>query len=390
MVVEGEIVSVSRKAVDVPRLRFGVRNGLGAEIYNWTAMPSRTVAQAGRAADIPLAARLAARRNARHQREILQPPRRDGWPTVTKTEKEQDMARILIAEDEDSLRSLIARALMQDGHEVLAKADGGEALDCLTHEKGRFDLLLTDIRMPVMDGIALALAASRDYPGADDTADDRLCRPARTRARLERADPRRHHQAVLARGYPRRVVSASMPQLKHRARPDLSQLTFFLEILEQPLEIIELDLRAQRIGEAAAQLLENAARALHVDLARHFDIGVVVIGSAVARAGGRADRSPAARAIGRCGRAGRDRDPCPAAAAWTAPCPARPCASPRARGPARRPHCRNCLRRAGLRPRPWPRRRGQADPFRRLVGLAGPARRAAGPCRACAIPASAC
>ncbi len=74
------------------------------------------------------------------------------------------MARILIAEDEESLRSLIARALVQDGHEVVANADGGEALDCLTREKGRFDLLLTDIRMPVMDGIALALAASRDYP----------------------------------------------------------------------------------------------------------------------------------------------------------------------------------------------------------------------------------
>ena len=78
MVVEGEIVSVSRKPVEVPRLRFGVRNGLGAEIYNWTAMPSRTIAQAGRAAAIPLAARLAAGRNARHQREVLQPPRRDG------------------------------------------------------------------------------------------------------------------------------------------------------------------------------------------------------------------------------------------------------------------------------------------------------------------------
>ena len=74
------------------------------------------------------------------------------------------MARILIAEDEDSLRSLIARALTQDGHEVMAKADGGEALECLTREKGRFDLLLTDIRMPVMDGIALALAVGRDYP----------------------------------------------------------------------------------------------------------------------------------------------------------------------------------------------------------------------------------
>lgn len=74
------------------------------------------------------------------------------------------MARILIAEDEDSLRSLIARALMSDGHEVVANRDGAEALDVLTRDQGRFDLLLTDIRMPVMDGIALALAAIREYP----------------------------------------------------------------------------------------------------------------------------------------------------------------------------------------------------------------------------------
>jgi CheY-like chemotaxis protein len=74
------------------------------------------------------------------------------------------MARILIAEDEDALRALTARALSGAGHEVLTAADGGEALDCLTREQGRFDLLLTDIKMPVMDGIALALAAARDYP----------------------------------------------------------------------------------------------------------------------------------------------------------------------------------------------------------------------------------
>lgn len=74
------------------------------------------------------------------------------------------MARILIAEDEEALRAFIARALGQDGHEVVATADGGEALDALTRERGRFDLLLTDIRMPVMDGIALALAAARDWP----------------------------------------------------------------------------------------------------------------------------------------------------------------------------------------------------------------------------------
>jgi CheY-like chemotaxis protein len=74
------------------------------------------------------------------------------------------MARILIAEDEEALRALVGRALTTAGHEVLTAADGGEALDCLTREQGRFDLLLTDIKMPVMDGIALALATARDHP----------------------------------------------------------------------------------------------------------------------------------------------------------------------------------------------------------------------------------
>ena len=74
------------------------------------------------------------------------------------------MARILIAEDEESIRNLVARALRQDGHEVTTANDGAEALEVLVREKGAFELLLTDIRMPVMDGIALALAAARDHP----------------------------------------------------------------------------------------------------------------------------------------------------------------------------------------------------------------------------------
>jgi len=74
------------------------------------------------------------------------------------------MARILIAEDESALRGQIVRALAADGHETVAATDGGEALDVLVRENGRFDLLLTDIKMPVMDGIALALVAARDYP----------------------------------------------------------------------------------------------------------------------------------------------------------------------------------------------------------------------------------
>ena len=75
------------------------------------------------------------------------------------------MARILIADDEEAIRSLIARALRQDGHEVMTATDGAHALDVLGREGGAFELLLSDIRMPVMDGIALAHAAARAHPG---------------------------------------------------------------------------------------------------------------------------------------------------------------------------------------------------------------------------------
>jgi len=74
------------------------------------------------------------------------------------------MARILIAEDEDPLRALVARAITDLGHTVVTAFDGADALDIVTRENGRFDLLLTDIRMPLMDGIALALSVARDHP----------------------------------------------------------------------------------------------------------------------------------------------------------------------------------------------------------------------------------
>ena len=74
------------------------------------------------------------------------------------------MARILLAEDEEALRALTARALTDSGHEVVTAVDGAEALDILGREQGRFEVLLTDIKMPLMDGIALALSVARDYP----------------------------------------------------------------------------------------------------------------------------------------------------------------------------------------------------------------------------------
>ena len=74
------------------------------------------------------------------------------------------MSRVLIADDEDFMRSLVARAIAMDGHDTVTAQDGAEALEILTREAGAFDLLLTDIQMPIMDGIALALSAARDFP----------------------------------------------------------------------------------------------------------------------------------------------------------------------------------------------------------------------------------
>ena len=74
------------------------------------------------------------------------------------------MARILVAEDDPSVRAFVVSALKMKGHEVVAEADGGLAAETVDAEGGRFDLLLSDIKMPIMDGIALALHVAAKYP----------------------------------------------------------------------------------------------------------------------------------------------------------------------------------------------------------------------------------
>lgn len=74
------------------------------------------------------------------------------------------MARILLAEDDDNVRAFVSRALLHAGHEVMEAEDGGLASEVMASEQGRFDLLLSDIKMPVMDGIALALGVAASHP----------------------------------------------------------------------------------------------------------------------------------------------------------------------------------------------------------------------------------
>lgn len=74
------------------------------------------------------------------------------------------MARILLAEDDVAVCDFVRRALEMDGHDVVPVHDGGEALERLMSPLEQFDLLLSDIRMPVVDGVALALQVARDKP----------------------------------------------------------------------------------------------------------------------------------------------------------------------------------------------------------------------------------
>jgi two-component system, cell cycle response regulator CpdR len=72
-------------------------------------------------------------------------------------------ARVLVAEDEPGVREFITRSLTHAGHTVKAVGDGQQALDVLAVDPP-FDLLVTDIVMPHLDGIGLALKAAQDYP----------------------------------------------------------------------------------------------------------------------------------------------------------------------------------------------------------------------------------
>jgi two-component system, cell cycle response regulator CpdR len=72
------------------------------------------------------------------------------------------MRKILLAEDDDSLRRFLAKALERAGYEVISCPDGEAALEAL--DEGPFDLLLTDIVMPGVDGIEVARQAAARAP----------------------------------------------------------------------------------------------------------------------------------------------------------------------------------------------------------------------------------
>ncbi|MBL4804982.1 MAG: response regulator [Alphaproteobacteria bacterium] len=71
------------------------------------------------------------------------------------------MARILIAEDDQSMSGFLVMALEKAGHKAVAAENGLDALKILEEDEKEFDLLLTDIVMPGMDGIELSNKATK-------------------------------------------------------------------------------------------------------------------------------------------------------------------------------------------------------------------------------------
>ncbi len=69
------------------------------------------------------------------------------------------MARILLADDDRATRDMVKRALESDGHSVQVTQDGSEALERVKADGASFDVLVSDVEMPMLDGIALAESA---------------------------------------------------------------------------------------------------------------------------------------------------------------------------------------------------------------------------------------
>lgn len=74
------------------------------------------------------------------------------------------MARILLADDDAATRDLVCRALQLDGHSVTTADDGADAAAKLT-AGGPFDVIVSDIEMPGLDGITLARSVLASNPG---------------------------------------------------------------------------------------------------------------------------------------------------------------------------------------------------------------------------------
>jgi two-component system cell cycle response regulator CpdR len=78
--------------------------------------------------------------------------------------REGPMARILLVDDDPTTLDMVNRALAGDGHQVIVCQEGQDALDRLLAAPATFDLLVSDLQMPGLDGVGLAQRAVAASP----------------------------------------------------------------------------------------------------------------------------------------------------------------------------------------------------------------------------------
>jgi two-component system, NtrC family, response regulator AtoC len=183
------------------------------------------------------------------------------------------MARLLVADDEEGLRDFLAVALRRDGHAVTQAKDGLEAKALL--EKEAFDLLLSDLRMPGLDGLELLKLCKAAQPdlevilltahGTVDTAVeamkagafDYLQKPISSPAEL---------RLVVRRALEHRALTATRER-SERLTPSADRLSWGAPAMRELVEILEKVAPTQATvllsGESGTGK-EVAARAIHL------------------------------------------------------------------------------------------------------------------------------
>ncbi len=122
--------------------------------------------------------------------------------------------RLLVVDDEDSVRGVVARMLQGEGYEVLGARDGAEALNYLEQVGGSVDLVITDLVMPVMGGRELTSELRRLYPNLSV-----VWMSGHPREIELRSADQTKEMAFLQKPIPPRVLSETIAQVLQRRRP---------------------------------------------------------------------------------------------------------------------------------------------------------------------------
>ena len=123
-------------------------------------------------------------------------------------------ARVLVVEDEDPVREVVARILQGEGYEVLSARHGAEALTCLEEVGGAVDIVIADVVMPVMGGRELTAELRRRYPNLPVVWMSGHPREVELRFSDQTKD-----LAFLQKPIPPRVLSETIAQVLQRRKP---------------------------------------------------------------------------------------------------------------------------------------------------------------------------